>query len=226
MQWGTCPIPFTREARAGLSYYPPCDNNKTLLLQNWTRSLWSSHLYQTVHIEVKDCCSTAGKVPAHVMQICMGLSVCAYEGSVDLQNQVAFVMPCTDLLLSPPWRNPSVKKQSFLPSWCFLTRPNRFLWWPEVKLIFTTDLFYSSEVSARSWVKAFPSVCLRVSPLLPVPEAQSAVHTWMIYSESLLLPCSIATLLHKLAGCWSGNIPQQSQQHWRKTRGLTVFFWY
>lgn len=100
-QWGTNPIPFTREARAGLSHYPPCDKDIILLLQNWTHTLWSSHINQTVHVGVKDCCSTAGKVSARVMQICMGLSACAYEGSVGLQNQVAFVMPCTDLLLLP-----------------------------------------------------------------------------------------------------------------------------
>lgn len=43
-------------------------------------------------------------------------------------------------------------------------------------------------------------------PLTPIPKAQSTVHTEMIYSEPLLLPCSINTLLQKLASCCSGEL--------------------
>lgn len=145
-----------------------------------------------------------------LMQICMGLSLCVWK-KCWLIKSVAFVMPRTDLLLFPPWRNQDVKKQSVLLSLYFLTRPDHFGIWPKVNLIFTTDLFYSSEASAKSWVKAFSSVCLKVRhhQCQSLKHSLQCTHKWFIQSYRYLLAPSTHSCRNLLAAAqviFTGNL--------------------
>lgn len=138
-------------------------------------------------------------------------------------------MPRTDLLLSPPWRNLDVKKQSFLPSWCFLTRPDHFGRWPKVNLIFTADLFYSSEVSVKSWVKAFSSVCLLVRHrwCQSLKHSLQCTHKWFIQSCCYLLAPSTHSCRNLLAAAqviFTGNLSSIRRKKKLKKKLLPFYF--
>lgn len=123
---------------------------------------------------------------------------------------------CTLSLL--PWQ---IKMQATeLPLAHFqqlLNRSNHFGGWPKANFVFTTDLFYSSGISGKSWVNAF-FPCLSKSPF---PGAKFAAQATVIYSELLLL---VSRLLPKLACCPSAGFQYICAHVW-KIKGPAAHGW-